>query len=216
MEQFETCVCTVMTFLKDEKFSASVISLHKLCFQGIQEYLLTNKLEYTPDISYQWVEANHDSWNYRKYTGYRHCIDQLNDVFANGKISLDHLSPRSSAYSLLSNEYKTTLDSFISDTNCSDDRYRIGCSRFLHYLQSNNIYNISELTYVDITGFHKNDYHRTQKSKDIDEDLIRVFLKYLASINRCDIGLSLILNKLLIDKTRVCHLQCICKQLLHL
>ena len=200
MEQFETSVCTVMSFLKGEEFSASVISQHKLCYQDLREYLLATRLKYSPDVGYQWIELNHGEWNYRKYTGYRHCIDQLNDVLLNEGISPEHLSPRASAYNLLNNEYKSILDSFIRDTNCNDDRYRIACSRFLLYLQKCDIYNISELTYEDIIGFHKNDYHRVQSSKDTYEDLIRVFLRYLSSINKCDIGLSLALNKLLIDK----------------
>ena len=140
MEQFETGVCTVMSFLKDEKFSASVISQHKLCYQNLQEYLLANDLKYSQDIGYQWVELNYSDWNYRKYTGYRHCIDQLNDVFLTGKISMEHLSSRASAYSLLTNEYKSMLDGFILGTDYNDDRYRIACSRFLLYLQNCGIY----------------------------------------------------------------------------
>lgn len=200
MEQFETSVSTVMSFLKEENFSASVICQHRLCYQAVSEYLSSNMLEYSPDIGYLWIEIHNNCWGYRKYTGYKHCIDQLNDVFLTGKISLDHLSPRCSAYALLSTDYKAILDRFISDTNCTDDRYRIACSRFLLYMQNNNIHDISELTYDSVIRFHNDDYHRVQKSKDIYEDLIRVFLRYLASINLCDIGLSLALNKLLIYK----------------
>ena len=94
MEQFETSVSTVMSFLNEENFSASVISLHRLCYRAIATYLSSNMLEYSPDIGYQWIAMYHGCWNYRKYTGFKHCIDQLNDVFLNGKISLDHLSPR--------------------------------------------------------------------------------------------------------------------------
>ena len=200
MKQFETSVNTVMSFLKEENFSASVISLHRLCYQSIGEYLSCNMLQYAPNIGYQWIEMHHDCWNYRKYTGYKHCIDQLNDVFLTGKVSIEHLAPRHSSYNLLSSNYKVILDTFISDTNCTDDRYRIACSRFLYYLQNNNIHNISELTYEAVMRFHYEDYHRVQKSKDTYENLVRVFLRYLASINLCDIGLSLALNKLLINK----------------
>lgn len=65
MEQFETCVSTMMSFLKEENFSASVISLHRLCYQAIATYLSSNMLEYSPDIGYQWIEMHHDCWNYR-------------------------------------------------------------------------------------------------------------------------------------------------------
>ena len=200
MKQFETSVNTVMSFLKEEHFSASVISLHRLCYQAIGEYLSCNMLQYAPNIGYQWIEMHHGCWSYRKYTGYKHCIDQLNDIVLTGKVSINHLAPRYSAYNLLSSNYKVILDTFISDTDCTDDRYRIACSRFLYYVQNNNIHDISELTYEAVMRFHYEDYHRVQKSKDTYENLIRVFLRYLASINLCDIGLSLALNKLLINK----------------
>lgn len=41
MEQFETSVSTVMYFLKEENFSASVISQHRLCYQSIAILSLT-------------------------------------------------------------------------------------------------------------------------------------------------------------------------------
>lgn len=68
------------------------------------------------------------------------------------------------------------------------------------HLQNNNICDVTRLTYSAIISFHNEDYHRVQKSKDTYEDLIRAFLRYLASKGLCDIGLSLTLNKLLIGK----------------
>lgn len=97
MKQFEISASEVMSFLKEEDFSASVVSLHRLCYQDMSEYLAANMLEYSPDIGYHWAEIHHKSWSYRKYTGYMHCIDQLNDVYETGRISRNHLSPRASA-----------------------------------------------------------------------------------------------------------------------
>lgn len=130
MEQYETNVVTVMNFLKTNDFSPSVISLHRLCFQELKDYLLASNLSYSTEIAYQWIESNQASWNYRKYTGWRHCIDQLEDVYSMGYISLDHLAYRKSAYALLSDAFKSTIDSFISDSSIADDRYRVACARF--------------------------------------------------------------------------------------
>lgn len=58
MKQFETSINTVMSFLKEEKFSPSVVSLHRLCYQAIATYLSNNMLEYSPDIGYQWIEMH--------------------------------------------------------------------------------------------------------------------------------------------------------------
>ena len=198
MEQYETNVATVMDFLKDNDFSPSVISLHKLCYQELKGYLLSLSLNYSTELAYQWIESNQSDWNYRTYTGWRHCINQLEDVYSMGYISLNHLSCRKPAYALLNDSFKSMIDAFISDYSISDDRYRIACSRFLLYLQNNSLNNISELDYNVVLQFHQKDYHCSSKSKDVYEDLIRVFLRYLAVQGMCSFGLSLALNRLLI------------------
>ena len=200
MEQFVKNVTTVMDFLKANGFSPSVISLHRLCYQELKDYLLNSNLRYTTEIAYQWIESNQAIWNYRKYTGWRHCIDQLEDVYNMGCISLDHLAYRKAAYALLNDSFKSTMDSFISESSITDNRCRIACARFLLYLQNNSLSNISELDYDILLQFHQEDYHRSSKSKDVYEDLIRVFVRFLAAQGMCTFGLTLALNKLLIHQ----------------
>lgn len=200
MEQYKTNVSIVMDLLKANDFSPSVISLHRSCYQELKDYLLALNLRYSTEIAYQWIESNQAAWNYRKYTGWRHCIDQLEDVYSMCYISLDHLSYRKAPYALLNDSFKSTIDSFISDSSIADDRYRVACARFLLYLQNNSLSNISELDYNVLLQFHQEDYHHSSKSKDVYEDLIRVCLRFLAAQSMCSIGLSLALNKLLIHQ----------------
>ena len=201
MEGFKQNAAAVMAFLKTNSFSHSIISLHKCCYEDLQRYLSDSMIEYSGETAYRWIESNRQNWNYRKFTGYRHCIDQLEDVFQYGAISLDHLGPRASAYSLLNDYYKSILDPFLETEPAKfDDSYRISCSRFLLYLQTNSIDSISCLNYDLILKFHAEDYHRSSKSKDIYEDHIRRLLRYLAEKGMCGIGLSLALNRLLIHK----------------
>ena len=40
MEQYKTNIATVMNFLRENKFSASVISLHTQCYKSLEMYLL--------------------------------------------------------------------------------------------------------------------------------------------------------------------------------
>ena len=200
MKQFEANVTTVMKFLEDECFSTSVISVHRLCYKKLYTFLEESGERYSPEIAYQWIEDNKPSWSHWRYTGYRHCIDQLEDVRLTGSISLDHLSYRKSAYSQLNPAFRSVLDTFIRDYHENDDRYRIACARFLLYLQNNGLGNVSELDYDILLQFHKEDYHSSYKSKDVYEDLIRKFLKYLAEKDICSHGLALALNKLIIHQ----------------
>ena len=92
------------------------------------------------------------------------------------------------------------LDTFIRDHHENDDRYRIACARFLLYLQSKGLGNVSELNYDILLQFHKEDHHSSYKTKDVYEGLIRKFLRYLAEKDICSHGLALALNKLMIHQ----------------
>lgn len=200
MKQFEPNVTAVMKYLKDEGFSHSVISEHRLCYKELCTFLTVSGKNYSPEVVYQWIEDHKSSWAYRQYTGWRHCIDQLEDVRKTGFISLDHLSYRKPAYTQLDPPFRAILDAFNSDHPENDNRYRIACSRFLLYLQRKGLGSVSELNYEILLQFHKEDYHSSSKSKDVYEDLIRKFLRHLAEKGMCSSGLALALNKLLIHQ----------------
>lgn len=201
MEQYKSIVTAVMKYLKEEGFSASTISLHKLCYQELEDFLVATDQPYSLDPASQWIAVNQPFWNYRKYTGYKHCVQQLEDVCRTGSILTDHLCFRKPPYDLLCTNFRGILDSFISDCGYKDDdRYRISCARFLLYLQNSGLHNIEDLDYGLVLRFHKEDYHVSQKSKDVYEDMIRMFLRYLATTGKCPFGLSLALNKLIIPQ----------------
>lgn len=201
MEQYKSNVTVVMEFLKSRGFSPSVISQHKRCYQELEVFLATTEQSYSFEAARQWIESNQTSWNYRKYTGYGHCIRQLEDVYLTGIISSEHLHFQKPPYNLLIPEFKELLDSFIC--NCNNERnggYRLPCARFLLYMQNNGVSTIECLNYSMLLKFHKEDYHRSQSSKAVYESMIRVFLRYLASNGKCPFGISLALNKLLIPQ----------------
>lgn len=189
-----------MKYLETESFCSSVISTHRLCYKELYAFLTASGKNYSPETAYQWIEDHKSFWSYRKFTGWRHCIDQLEDVRKTGSISLDHLSYRRSAYSQLSPYFRSILDTFISEHPKDDDRHRIACARFLLYLQNKGLGRVSELDYDILLQFHKEDHHTSAKSKDVYEDLIRKFLRHLAAKGICSSGMALALNKFLIHQ----------------
>lgn len=50
MEQYEIAVTKVLSFLKENNYSASVISQHKTCYQELQEFLNDNTLNYSFEL----------------------------------------------------------------------------------------------------------------------------------------------------------------------
>lgn len=202
MDKYDTNVNLVMEFLRTNEYSATVISAHRICYRELKIYLADIQAGYSFSVALQWLESGQNAWTYRMYTSRRFAVFQLEDVFRNGFVSLEHLGPRASAYSMLIPELKKELDDFIThDQKASnDDRYRISCSRFLYYLQEHSITSVSLLNYDILLSFHFDDYHRSSKSKDVYEDMIRAFLRYCSSVDLCSDGFSLALNKLLIPQ----------------
>ena len=179
-----------------------MISLHRLCYKALRKHLTEEKILYSSDAAYRWIDDNKACWTYRQYTGWKHYVDQLEDVYTNGLILPEHLGARRSAYCLLSETLKAELDDFLNNglVTPDDDRYRIACARFLLYLQNKGLQSISQLDYSGLLNFHKDDYHKSSISKDVYEDLIRVFLRYSSDQGKCSLGVSLALNKLLIHQ----------------
>lgn len=202
MQQFDKTVSRLINYLEQDNFSFSVIYCHKQCYQEFRKYLGERNLLYSSAMAAEWINKNSDLWNYRRFTSWRLCMMQLEDFYSLGYIHLDHLGPRASAYALLSETFRKELDDFIlnNQPKTADDSYRVSCSRFLLYLQNNGLKSIKQLTCELLMRFHDEDYHKSQRSKDTYEDLIRVMLQYFAKNNVIPLACALTLNKLLIHQ----------------
>lgn len=206
MNQYDINVSKVMDYLEEHNYGSSSRSLHKVCYERFKTYLGENRLGYSPKDANEWLESGRDDWNYRCYTGYKHCLGQLEDIYRNGQISLDHVATQIPDYYLLCDTLKAEINEYLDYALCIGvkesgiPRRRIACSRFMIYLQKHNIKDISEINYDVILSFYREDYHRTYKSKDVYDNLINAMLIYFSSIGRCHIGHALILNKLLIHQ----------------
>ena len=71
MEQYDKNVTVILEFLIAEKFSASVISLHRLCYKALRKHLTEEKILYSPDAAYRWIDDNKACWTYRQHTGWK-------------------------------------------------------------------------------------------------------------------------------------------------
>ena len=205
MNQYDSNVQKVMAFLVDHDYSPSHISLHRVCYREFRSFLVATEQMYSVEQTVNWLDSNKFKWSKRRYLGYSHCLEQLEDVYKANEIQPEHLSPQYSAYKHLIPSLKSELDAYLKYCKSTDTpRYieekRVMCSRFLLYLQEHDIYSVSEISYTLMISFHEDDFHRTQKTKDVYEDCARYLLRYYAQMGKCNTGYSLILNKLLIHQ----------------
>ncbi|MDU3053535.1 hypothetical protein [Clostridium sp.] len=110
MNQYDMNINKVMKFLIENNYGSTSKHLHKICYENFKSYLKINKQAYSFENAQKWLEINQNYWTYRKYTGYKHCLEQLEDIFSNGDISLAHISPQVSDYTKLSNKLREELD----------------------------------------------------------------------------------------------------------
>lgn len=205
MNQYDSNVQKVMAFFVGHDYSPSHISLHRVCYREFRSFLVAADQMYSVEQTVNWLDCNKFKWSKRRYLGYSHCLEQLEDVYKANEIQPEHLSPQRSAYKYLIPSLKSELDVYLECCKSTDtpryiDGKRVMCSRFLLYLQEHNIYYVSEISYALMINFHEDDFHRTQKTKDVYEDSVRYLLRYYAKMGNCSIGYSLILNKLLIHQ----------------
>ena len=200
MNQYENNITVIMEFLKVENFSDSVISIHRICYKELQEALLFNEQVYSYEYAMNWIESNKFLWKDRKYTGWKHCLEQLEDIYKHGTIALKHLGSRGSAYKLLNAELKNELDEYLENADLGNIflDIELPVQGFYLYLQNQELTSISQLNYDILLSFHSDDYHKSYKSKDVYEDLIRNFLYFQFSHNRCSVGFTLALSKQII------------------
>lgn len=200
MSQYEMNVNVVMKFLVDMKFCNSVICCHRKCYKELQDFLLVGNQYYSWESGNDWLESHKSLWKDWRYRSYKLYLMQLNDVYNSGKISLEHLGPRGSVYKLLKDDLRIELDEYLVKKIAVKDvsRHRIACSRFLYYLQEHGLTSIMQLDYGILFDYHKNDYHKSVKSKAVYENLIRMFLRYQYEKKRCSFGFSLALSQLII------------------
>lgn len=69
MEQYDKNVNVILEFLVAENISASVISLHRLCYKALRKHLIGEKIFYSSGAAYRWINDNKACWNYKQHTG---------------------------------------------------------------------------------------------------------------------------------------------------
>lgn len=203
MNQYDSNVQKVMFFLDENNYSYSVKRMHVVCYQTFREYLKEKNSTYFPDDANTWLESNKELWNKWKYTGYRHCMSQLEDVYSFGTVKLEHTGPHGSDYAALIPNLRQELNRYLDVCKETDiegyvSEKRISCSRFMMFLQKIGLVSIEDIDYAVVIEFHQKDFHRSWKTKDVYEDHIRAMFRYFAECHLCRFGYSVILSKLLI------------------
>ena len=202
MSSYDDLVEKSIRFLKDNNYSKSTISFHRVCYRDFREYLDENTLIYTNELANSWLEDNKSSWDPKIYCSRRKCLKRLEELQKHETIVNIRYTSAKYDYDLLEIAFRTTLDEYLISISehFVENQLQIrrrACSVFLMFMQKRNRKNISEIEYEDLIAFHQlNEY----KSKTIYECYIREFLSYAATKSLCSRGFSILLNPKIIHR----------------
>lgn len=207
MKQYENNVKEIMAFLDRNGYSYSVKRLHQRCYEDFASFLKANGLPEPQSAVDLWLQSKKPFWNGRKYSGYRHCMIQLQDIYEAGYIQPDHICYQKPPYDKLSSVFKELIDMYLEKSIRLQSIYkgglnpaRIACARFLCYVMACGITDIGKISYDTVISFYYGDYHRSKSTKGVYIDEVRFFLSYLSEHGLCRKGFSVVLSCLLIDQ----------------
>jgi site-specific recombinase XerD len=197
MNQFDQSVERVVSFLREQKYTASTVCAHKKCYSELRTHLTEAGIGYSFETALDWIKQENERWSRRKSANYRHFIVHLDDMDRLGGIPAYHLSYHFPPFTMLSGTLAKELGMFLDsiETENMRENMRMRCSNFLLFLQERGVSSVAETTYSHIRQFLDEDTHKTRKSKDVFECAARRLLAFHHRELGISIGLSYACNK---------------------
>lgn len=184
MNSYDTNVAIVLAKLNDVEYEQRVRDYHCRTYHDFKQYLNEKGVQYSTDMAHVWLQSCKGTCTPYVYAERSRSIKKLNDVFELGYVRPPHLS--SEKVAILSS-LEDMLGHFLNQSNytkssCRD--YRMYCRRFLRFLQSREITDLSQLSYAVI------DEYLVFFSRDATEaSMAGMFLRHLADTGVCTAGL---------------------------
>lgn len=186
MNTYETNVAIVLKKLNEVEYEQRVRDYHLRTYHEFRQYLEERDAEYSTDLAHVWLRLSRKVCTPPIYQERLRSIKKLVDVFELGDIRPP----------LLSHEKITVLpsleiwlDQFLAQntnnytgSSCRD--YRMYCRRFLRFLQSRGIADLSQLSYP-LLG----EYADLLPDGDTGISMTGVFLRFLSDKGCCTAGL---------------------------
>lgn len=205
MNNYTQAINQIMTYLEENHYCHTLLSVNRICFLRLGDYLSAEKISYTPQTAEAWYESIKEGLSLQQKSFYRMSLLRLQDVYENGEIHLDHDTKHLKAYSALYGELKKELDEFLTSlaANYSPDTirgYKHPCARFLIYFQKKGVLNLCGITYEMIVCFYGEDIHQGKWGKSILNGKVSVMMKYFFHKNVFPYGFTVLFHYLSLEK----------------
>lgn len=197
MDKFKSTVAMVLDFMNDNHYSQHSLYLYQKVFDNLTEYLITNKLSYSPELGERLLKSgSYIPFGVKGATLHAAVINKINAVYLTGAVSNVLISSRKDYSSLsLNTAFEACLEHFIDSikTLFSESQMKNIMRRgrlFLRYLQYVGKDVLSSIDYETISDYHFKEFSRLKPaSRVVEEGTVCQFLQYLADEKK--IGYSL-------------------------
>ena len=112
MNNYTQAINQIMTYLEENHYCHTLLSVNRICFLRLGDYLSAEKISYTPQTAEAWYESIKEGLSLQQKSFYRMSLLRLQDVYENGEIRLDHDTKHLKAYSALYGELKKNWMNF--------------------------------------------------------------------------------------------------------
>lgn len=207
MDKFTSTVAMVLDFMNDNHYSQHSLYLYQKIFDNLTEYLITNKLSYSPELGERLLKSgSYIPFGAKGATLHAAVINKINAVYLTGSVSNALISSRKDYSSLTLNtvfeacleHFTDSIKTLFSESQMENIIRR--CRLFLRYLQYVGKDALSSIDYEAIYDYHfKELSHLKPASRIVEEGTVCQFLQHLADEKKIEYSLYMYMYALETD-----------------
>lgn len=205
MDKFNKATKQVLDYLADNHYCKTILSVNKVCFNRLRQYLEESDISYSQETVNDWFDSIKAGLSKGLQSSYKNALMRLSDVMTEGSISMEHDTRHLMSYTVLNSYWKNVLDEFLRSLEkiCAQDTirgYKNSCARFLIYVQNKGISSASELSYSCIIKFYEDDIHLGIWGKSLLNGRIPALLNYFYEQGTLTFGYTRLFHYLSLGK----------------
>lgn len=199
-----------MDYLTRNQYCNSLKRANERCFGMLEAYLEEKGDDYRPELADKWFAENKETFSKTFISHFRMALLRLRDVYECGEVLPIHDTRHLMSYSALTEEFRQDLEEFLQSLGemyspKTVDNYKHLCSRFLIFVQREEMRTIEEITPQLIADFYEQDIHAGKNGKHHVNTAVSAMMIYFYEKNRVSYGSSIILHYLSHGRNTGCY-----------
>ena len=201
----DDAVRVVKTYLEGNNYSYSITMSHYRFFRLLRQHLVDKDELYSKPLATLYLQSITPGLCQSTLKVYQQALERLDASYHHKEIKNTKAKYETQQkYQHLKPWCRDTLDAFMREIPSEYDQtfirtIRNAAARFLDYLASNSISTTGEITHRIVADYYRDDEHDSYKSKDVYNNCVRKFLRYLSDKGEIKASVPLTLDKFVLS-----------------